>query len=259
MDCAVVIISFDGYKDVWETFFKCYSRFWKNNYYRTYLITNYEKPDFRGVKCITTGTEKSWSHRVRSALEQIEEEYLLILLEDYFLCEEITSRRVTELFEECKKGDYDYLRIVPIPYEHRKKKKGIYQLDDAFLYGVNLQAAIWKKIYLKELLYKDDFSAWEFEARQKKQSDLKIFGKCMTLNYVGISYLNGIIQGKWNPRTIKRLSRFGITVKTGTRQALSVYDLLIMEGKNWLLHSIPPRVIEEVKPILTRLGMKFVT
>lgn len=259
MEKAIVVISFDGYKDLWDIFFKCYEKFFPDCTLPIYLITNNEVPDYPHVTVVTTGTEISWSYRVRNALDRIPEDTLLVLLEDYFLWKETDSEKIEELFRIFLENHYDYLRVIPIPAQHKKKPHGAYMLDSSALYGVNLQAAIWKKSYLQKLLYNDNFSAWEFEARQKTASPVRIEGKCATLNYVGLDYLNGVIQGKWYPRTIKELKKCGILVSTDHRPMIKKRKLIVMDVRNWLAHHIPSKMIRAVKPLATRVGCKFVT
>lgn len=256
---AVVIISFDGYRDVWNTFFECYEKFWNDRSFNTYLVTNNYVPQYNNVQVITTGDEKSWSFRVRTALNQIPEENVLVLLEDYFLCENVDDKKVNEIYREFINQELDYLRVIPIPFEYKHKQKGIYPLDDKFVYGVNLQAAFWKKTYLKKLLFEDDFSAWEFEARQKSDSRQKIQGRCATLNYVGLNYLNGVIQGKWYPQTIKQMKNLGIVIPTQKRKIIKHRKLFLMDLQNWMLHHIPRKIIKKCKPLFRKIGFKFVT
>ena len=259
MNKAIVVISFDNYKDLWNVFFECFEKFFLNCTLPIYLITNNEKPTYSRVTVVNTGNEVSWSHRVRNALEQIPEDTLLVLLEDYFLCEQTNSAKIDGLFRIFNENGYDYMRLIPIPVQHRKDPAGVYPLDASALYGVNLQAAIWKKTYLGKLLYDDDFSAWEFEARQKTNSLMRIDGNCAALNYAGLNYLNGVIQGKWYPRTVKKLKKHGIQISTDKRPVIKRRKLVAMDVKNWLSHHVPVKVIRAVKPIAMRVGYKFVT
>ena len=97
MEKAIVVISFDGYKDLWDTFFECYEKFFPDCMLPIYLITNHEIPAYPHVTVVTTGDEVSWSRRVRSALKKIPEDTLLILLEDYFLCEKTSVEKIDGL------------------------------------------------------------------------------------------------------------------------------------------------------------------
>ena len=121
---AVVIITFDGYKDVWPIFFKCFEMNWPENLCKVYFVNNEASVENKYVKTINTGIEISWSYRVRKAIEQIEEENLIILLEDYFIDKAVDAKELVKLTRLFSKKKYDYLRLIPIPKEHCKKKKG---------------------------------------------------------------------------------------------------------------------------------------
>ena len=185
---AVMVIAYDKYSDLWDSFFDCMDRYWSKKI-PIYLVTNNKLPEYNGVTTIKTGDELSWSNKVRCALNKINEDYLIVLLEDYFLSDIVDDNGLEDLLNDFISNEMDYLRLVPIPFEYKNKKKGIYKLDEKFQYGVNLQASIWRKDYLRKLLYDDNFSAWEFEARQKHGSKVKIEGKCSTVNYFAINYI----------------------------------------------------------------------
>jgi hypothetical protein len=258
-DVAIVVLTFDGYKDVWDTFFECLKKHWSACPFKVYLVNNNLKPDYLGVSVLNTGDEKSWSNRVRKALELIPEEIILVLLEDYFFHIDVDNKEIKKVVSYFIDNQLDYLRLNPIPYEYKRKTKGIYPLDTRFLYGVNLQAALWRKAYLKELLFKDDFSAWEFEARQKLDSPTRIVGKCATVNYACLPYLNGVIQGKWYPNTIKELTKQNINIDVSRRGIIPNNKLFIMDAQNWLLHNIPIGIIKKIKPFIKKMGFEFVT
>ena len=260
MNNAIVIISFDGYQDVWNTFFECFEKNWNVINYNVYFVSNHlEASTNCDVKFIQTGDEISWSRRVRNAIEKIPEENLLILLEDYFISEVVNDEDLDNLFALFENNKCDYLRIVPIPKLYTKRDRGVYDIGDEALYGVNLQASIWSKEFLTKLTYNDDFSAWEFEARQKVDSPIRVEGKIMTLNYWGIVYLNGIIQGKWFPETIKKLDKIGVVVDADKRGTIKKRVIINNKFRHYLLHHVPMPIIKISKPILVKLGVKFVT
>ena len=255
---ALTVISFDGYADIWDTFFICLNRFWKDRLYKTYLITNNAEPFYENVSVIKTGQEISWSRRTRNALKEIDAEYILLFLEDYLIDSTVDNEKVNSAIEYMKSNDIDFLRIAPIP----KLKSGdefAVQIDKKQLYGVNLQAAVWKKSYLLRLLGDDDFSAWEFEARQKFGSPKRIDGKCFATNDYVIHYLNGIIQGKWYIRTVDAFKSMGIDIPLGDRGLMTDKDMKRENIRNFLSHSLPPRIIRLLKPLAKKMGMSFVT
>lgn len=259
-EMAIAVISFDKYSDIWDTFALCINRFWHNRGYKTYLVTNNADTDYEGIENVKTGKEISWSHRVRKALEAIKEEYVMLLLEDYLISKPVVEARVEKALDYMVSNNIDYLRIAPIPIIKTKNRDCFAaELTDRQIYGVNLQAAIWKRDYLLKTLSDTDFSAWEFEARQKFGQDTRVEGKCYATNDFVFEYLNGIIQGKWYIKTVNELSEMGIDIPLGERTVMTDKDMRRENLRNYFLHSLPPFIIRLLKPIAKKLGFKFVT
>lgn len=258
-DTVILVDSFDGYSDIWETFAKGFNIFWKDRPYDTYLVTNNLKPDFEGIGVITTGEEISWSRRLRTALQKLDCKYVILLLEDYLICEKADNSDIERIMSEFREKNMDYLRIAPIPKTEGAKGNEPVKLSEKSLYGVNLQAGIWKKEYLLKLLCDDDFSAWQFEARQKNGAETQIKGENFALGYFLIPYLNGVIQGKWFPKTVESYKKLGIEIPTDSRGVMSRKQVLKWQARTGLAHHVPKGIIRAVKPVAKKLGFHFVT
>ena len=191
-DYAVLILSCDKYSDTWYPFFSSYSKFWKYDKTKIYLVTN--NIEFNGVINLTTiktGDETSWSSKVRIALKSICEKYILVLLDDYFLIDNVSTDEIRDLYTFIESDNVDYLCLIP------SQKKNVYKdnismISKKNLYGKTLQPAFWRKDYFQSCLYNDDFSAWEFENRQKFDSDLALYGKDCCTNKKIIRFTNEI-------------------------------------------------------------------
>ena len=259
-DLAILIVSFDGYSDIWDAFELCINKHWKDRKVNTYLISNNLEPNYDNISVIKTGNEVSWSNRLRVALKDLKEKYVLLLLEDYLIDSKVNNILYEKAVNYLINNDIDYLRIAPIP-KLKKSNKATFatEITKNMVYGVNLQAALWKKSYLMRTLYDDDFSAWEFEARQKFSSSHRINGKCYATNAYIISYLNGIIQGKWYLKTLCALEKQGVVIEKYNRSVMTDSDMKREKFRNFLLHHIPPQIIQIVKPIAKKMGFYFVT
>lgn len=257
---VVMVLSFDRYSDLWPVYFDCAKKFWHTKM-RTYLVTNEKKPNYENVQVITTGPEISWSRRARKAVESVDTKYILLMLEDYYVISEVTDSSISPMVSFMEKNDADYLRIYPFPEIHFKDmgEQGIHRVPEESLYGVNLQASIWKKDYLLKLLEGGDFSAWEFEARQKNGASTQIKGNLYTVDYAPFEMVNGVLQGKWYPPSVKILETLGIHVDTSKRVLLPWNKVAVYRSKIILRKIVGPNVIRKVKPVLKKLGVKFVT
>lgn len=255
-----MVLSFDKYSDLWPVYFDCTKKFWHARI-PIYFVTNEKRPEFENVQVITTGPEISWSHRARKAVETIEAKYILLMLEDYYVTSLVEDNIIDSLISFMEKHDADYLRIYPFPKMRFKDagEQGIHKVPEESLYGANLQASIWKKEYLLKLLEDGDFSAWEFEARQKNGAPTQIKGNLYTVDYAPFQMVNGVLQGKWYLPSVKKLEALGINVNTSSRAILPWTKVVAYRAKIILRRIAGPSIIRKVKPVLKMLGVSFVT
>lgn len=259
-ELAVVVLSFDKYSDLWTVYFDCAKRFWKTKL-PVFLVTNEKRPIFENVQVITTGPEISWSHRARKAVEKVDAKYIFLMLEDYYVVSNFTDAPILSLASFMEDSNADYMRVYPFPQIKFKDAgvKGIHRVPEDTLYGVNLQPSIWKKDYLLRLLGQDDFSAWEFEARQKNGVTTQIKGNLYTLDYELFKMVNGVLQGKWYTPSLRTLESVGIHVDTSKRAVLPWSSVIAYKSKIFIRKVVGPNMIRKVKPILKKMGVKFVT
>lgn len=255
---AIVIVSCDAYKDTWPYFFLCFDKFWPDCRIKKYIVTNKLHPQYNDTIVISTGEEKSWSAKMRFALQQISEEIIILLLDDYFICKQVNNSEVEKIIIKFNEFQYDYLRLMPIP-KISNGSKDIYKLNGKNLYEINLQASIWRKSYLLKVLRHDGLSAWEIEALQKVSSEHRITGNTAATNYPIIDYLNGIIQGKWYPSTVNKMKKLGIYIDTKRRGMMSFKAIALRNLKNFIMHNVSVPTAVKLKHLLKSLGFKFVT
>lgn len=105
---SVVVTSCDGYSDLWDPFFKLMDAYWEGMNYPVYLNTetiqyNKEFCHFN-VKSINLLEGRkpgstSWSRRMLDVLERTSEEYVMILVEDFFLRETVQTELIEQLLD----------------------------------------------------------------------------------------------------------------------------------------------------------------
>ena len=89
---SVVVMSCDAYEDIHRSFYTK-RKIWGNCPYETYLIT--ETKDSEYAKTIKTQGE--WTARLRQALEKIDTEYVLFMLDDFFIREYVDQERIDKV------------------------------------------------------------------------------------------------------------------------------------------------------------------
>ena len=257
-DVALVVVSCDAYKDAWQTFVDCFKKYWPNCSLKKYVITNnkpFVSPDYT---TIMTGEEISWSRKVRAAMQKIKETYLLLVLEDYFLSKRINEEEINEIVSFVSNNDIDYFRLKPYKYMKGINKRFAY-ISNKNIYGKNLQPAIWKKECITKCLFSDDFSAWEFESRQKNKSASKVVGIDCCSKKTIFKYENGILQGKWYGPAIKNIRKKVISINTNSRGFVPKKIIIKRAFFLFVYKIIPSWLILKLRKIFEKRGMKFVT
>ena len=239
---TILVNSCDKYEDAWEPFFRLLKIQWSEcENYKIILSTETKvyNCDFLDVKTVNFNENMSWSGRLKKTLEQIDTEYVLFFLEDFFLLEKVrtdifdkalsliendekiglitfSKRRYGSQFPE--KTDYDKCFI-----EQRSKIKN----------RTNVLVGLWRKEYFLKLLYGDE-NPWEFERNSNIRSRFagcKIFTQDYSCSPATFRYcMNpadgyGITQGKWLCRNKELFESYGIN--TVDYDNLGVFEKII--------------------------------
>lgn len=218
---AILVCSCDKYEDVWNPMFEMFFKFWPDCPYDVYLLTNEKEYKHPRVKTLTTGEDVTWSISFRRALNQIEEKYVFIIMEDYILQSKVLNKDFMDALLYMEKNNVDCFRTFPAPRPTVKIDScGDFQLgkiEKNVPYRVCLQAGIWRRDYVLSVIDDKD-SAWQFEYLGSKRSSkdgsyfVSVWDKTprLMLDY----YCTGVIQGYWIKEAIDLCESNGVHVDT---------------------------------------------
>lgn len=246
IDIGLFIASCDKYSDLWDPFFYFFKKYWTNCPLPVYLMSN--SKTYEGVIPIHI-QGSSWAEEMRNALEQFPHDYLLYLQDDYFLNQEVNNSELEELFALVQEFKPAYFRLFP----HRGPKPGILisknvqYLDKGELFSCSLQAAIWEKQALLELLSQNE-NIWKFEllagnrAKKLPQPFLSIVWQWYRprkerkypINY----FCTAIRKGKWRVDAIEFCKQEGFDISLINRSIETHIDRL----KKKLYDILPIRI-----------------
>ena len=84
---TIVVSSCDKFKDAWEPFFFLLDKYWVDHPRKVLLNSETIEYDgtFKYVKTVLNFNNKSWTERIRNTVKQVETEFVLFFLEDYFI------------------------------------------------------------------------------------------------------------------------------------------------------------------------------
>ena len=261
---AMIVVSCDNYSDLVNTFFNLQKKYmsWFNN--NIYLIN--ETTEFYDINAIQihVGKDVNWTKKVEIALNQIKEDYLLFMLEDYFIGNDVNENYISSAVDIMKKNNLKYYRITAIPNSNKKSKYADYlsAIPNNLRYGINLQCAIFRKDFLYEIIKGKDRNAWQAETdllkKIGKKYEFNIDG-CVLDNRNIIDIHNGVIKGKFVPSTIKFFKKKGILISNKNRKTLSCLEVFSIKLKKFIGKLIPQSLIPKLKKTLKKFGFKFVS
>lgn len=164
MNASVIVLSCDIYSTYWDWFFACKKKYWKNCPYSTYLVTETKTCPY----CQTINIDSPiWTKRFREALTQIKSDYVIVMLEDYFIRQPVNQSilHYLEVVLNLKPNlavlnfEQNYRAADAVPYmdqeEWQKQKPNQVYLNST-------QPSMWNKQILIEQLQKDQ-NPWEWE------------------------------------------------------------------------------------------------
>ena len=215
---AILVCSCDKYKDVWGPMFEMFFKFWPDCPFNIYLMANHEKYDDPRVVTLNTGDDISWSIGFRKAINIIQEENILIVMEDYILQKKVNNSDFYDLVDYMNQEHADAIRIYPSLYAN-EPKYGVWGSRKIGIVKKNDQAGMWKKQYVLSIIDDKD-SAWEFEHLGSKRSKIDGSKILCTLDKEDIIfdyYCTGVIQGYWIKEAVDLCKQYGITVDLDKR------------------------------------------
>lgn len=216
MKIAVVVSSCDFFEDCWEPFIYCVQKYWKDCPYPLYIVSNHKSIETsKGISFIKVGEDKKFSSNLEVALNQIEADSVIYLQEDYWLNRPVDNNAIEEHIRYCVNNDMDYLRL-SFPFLRGNRVNDQYREHSLIQkYTLCLQAAIWKKSTLMQLLIEGD-SGWDFEYKiQQYAIDNHIKVKALSLveKHVdkGFNYVLGtaVRKGRWTREGYRFLKENG--------------------------------------------------
>lgn len=259
---SILVNSCDSYEDLWDPFFKLLSKYFSNDF-DVYLNIEEKTPSIENVKVLNFPRNESWGKRFRNAIKQIDSEYIIILLDDFFLRQKVN---VDEIMKCAKRLDEQ--RDIACFYFNDTGKRFTKEFVDDFTfsdyllakkgahYVYNLQPALWRKedLYINIQDFESPWS-WEVLGSKYQTSNSKFYflkPACSRVFDYGYNANGmGVFRGKWVMNDVQPLfDKEGIEVDYSKRGPYKANDnklilfkqrielrigLIIFEFKHYLI------------------------
>lgn len=210
-DLAIVILSCDKYKDLWDLYFAFFHKYWKDCPYPIYLVSNFEKYEDKRIINICVGDDVSWSNNLKIAIEKVKERNVLLLLDDVFLNKAVDTQKVNSLIDQFTLLNANYLKLIPMPKPDVRINEELGEINKGSLYRSTAVFTIWNKDTLQKILVPSE-NAWQFEEFGSIRSD-EFDGFYSTYRNT-FSWIHGVVRGKWIAESVTKIKKEGFSVDT---------------------------------------------
>lgn len=259
MSYSALVLGCNKHNEIAKKYFALANKFWPESLNRTIFCTDIVSDDIHSFcNRFAVGVNQSYKSRLVEGLKQCENDYVLVMLDDYYITKKINDDDFAQLINNLKKDNIAYCRLIGIPkcFKNYKKIKKAKVISKKRHYGVSLQPSIWKKDVLLRILEgaKGD-SAWETEVSLRVVQNKD--EKCICFNKNILHIKNGVLRGKLFPYTNRILKRNGIEQLRLEKISYFKYAVFIFKQK--ISGYIPSCLRRTFKKIATKFGANYYT
>lgn len=245
--CAVLVVTCDNYKDLWQPFFALFHKFWSDCRLPMYLLTNHEQPQFPGVTVVQVGDDVSWSDNVINALAQIPQDYVFVMLEDLMLVDKINNTQVEKVFTWAIDNNVNYVRMNPTVRGDKPHNDLVEYVSKGTVYRASVVMPLFKKEALLQLLKKGE-NAWEFEYYGSERADELDEFYATKFDY--FPNRNTVIKKVWEYRSARYITSLGVDIDFSKRRVMNSKERLVWNLKlirTFFFQLIPSRLRRTIK------------
>lgn len=169
-DCTLLLSTYDNGEDCWEGFFKTLTDQWPDLNMPIVVNTEWKQCSFPGLN-IRTINQKSpkvipWSKRLIDVLEQIDTEYVLMFLEDFWLdkpvCHTFFQKNLQWMRDNPDVANLSYYPCMPGTNIDDGRFERFERRPQSCEYKLNFQVGLWRRERLIAFLRPHE-TPWEAE------------------------------------------------------------------------------------------------
>lgn len=265
-DCTLLVSSYDGGEDLWPGFFTALTTQWPELDLPIVLNTESKSYSFPGLDIKTfsfyPGKPPKWGERLIKTLQNIDTEYVLFLLDDYWLTAPVDDAFFRKCLDHMRNNpDVATISFKPTygpniqdgrfeRFERRPQKP-----ERRFHFRLNCQAAIWRRERFIEFIrpFEDPWQ-WERYGSMRSTRYPDAFYALIKGEKEVFPYDNGDIVhlGRWDSALAEPLWKYyGLTPDLSVR---GTWDSVQQEPIN---PALPYRAVRRLRTIAGRLRMEI--
>lgn len=216
---VILVVSWDGYRDLWRPFFHCFFKYWPDCPYRVFLGSNHLSYTDSRVSPVFVGPDVDYSSNLLKMLRQLDTEWVILWVDDCLLSAQVNTTRVRNLIEVAQSEKAGHLRLNVAPlyvaplFAINNKDREISEMPTEAPYRVSIGLSLWRKSTLVRVLRPGE-TAWDIERRGTQRSyDLEEKFYCLSKQSSDsppFPFVHGVYRGKWLRRAAWFLRQEGL-------------------------------------------------
>ena len=164
----LLILSCDAYSDLWPIYIQFLKKKWPEFSSKIYLLNetkNFTHKDYEIINYRQKYINETWSERLKNFLKQIDENYFLVVCDDYFPITKINHSEFLNCLNFVYQFNKNFGALYLVSSGMGKKIKNVKLFEKkkwTYKYYANFQAAIWNRECLSKILRNHE-TIWDFE------------------------------------------------------------------------------------------------
>jgi len=167
-DTALLIYSWDKAEILWKTTVAGLNKYWNDNPYPIYFITNFKDAPIGTT--IKTGADTHWGAMVKKALSLIPESVIIWTCEDFWLNGKVDTKTIQKYSDYIKTNKADYIKLTP-SYEAQGDvdfDSNLSIIPEGAKFRTSLGPSMWRKSLFEKLILPEE-TIWNFENHSAKR------------------------------------------------------------------------------------------
>lgn len=207
---SVIVSSCDAYSDLWPYFFRFMERHWSDAPRPVYLVSNFRTFNHPDVKTLCSGPDRSWGATIHAALEQIPDEFVAFLLDDFFLDQTVPEGWVEELVRQLDEAGGDFVSLYHVAGNPLKEGSWLSVIQER-MECPGFHAGIFRRSYLMKLAAAG-VNIWKTETLMRDDALDRQFRQfsLTTASPFHLTYVESVRGRFWKPNGLAYLRSNGL-------------------------------------------------
>jgi len=255
-DLTVLVSTCKEYADVLYCFEKLFKKFWMDCPYPVILVTDCKAGMDYQYDNVIEIRHKGNGKRIYEALKEIKTEYILLLLDDFFLCDYVDNGIINKILSYMKKYNAGNIRFIKNIFSNSDilfdDEEGLLVSKPGNAYRLSVGCGVWDKQFLESILkYYDNL--WSFE-REGSFNPRTFERLVLVSSYQEFPCIDAVHKGKYEQFAASLLSMNHLDIDQSKRKVMSNKDIVLKYLKGAVL-DINPNLVVKMQNIL-HIGFK---